>query len=56
MNGNKTQEMLQQVGHEMKNNPPSILAKTAKKKGAKASDKQRVASLLSKVRKAGGKV
>lgn len=39
---------------EMKANPPAILAKTAKKKGAKAANKQRIAIGLSKARKASG--
>lgn len=39
---------------EMKANPPAILAKTAKKKGKKAAEKQRVAIGLNKARKASG--
>jgi hypothetical protein len=52
----KSKKILKKVGHELKVNPPRILAKTAKKKGKKAAQKQRVAILLSKARKAGAKV
>ncbi len=40
--------MLEKMGHEMKVNPPKILAKTKKKFGAKRAEKQRKAILLSK--------
>jgi hypothetical protein len=49
-------QLLEKYGKEMKKNPPKILAKTAKKKGKKQAEKQRVAILLNKVRRAGGKV
>lgn len=52
----KSQSILKRVGHEIKTNPPRILAKTAKKKGAAAAKKQKVAILLSKARKAGAKI
>ena len=39
---------------EMKANPPAILAKTKRKKGAKAADRQRVAIGLAKARRASG--
>lgn len=52
----KSQKILKKVGHEIKTNPPRILAKTAKKKGKKQADKQRVAILLSKARKAGASI
>ena len=54
--GGKKKKILQSVGKELKNNPPRILAKTAKKKGKAAANKQRVAILLSKARKAGAKI
>lgn len=41
------------VGHEMKRNPPKIIAKTRRKKGAKAAGRQRTAIFLSKVRAEG---
>ncbi len=41
---------------EMKKNPPSVLAKTKKKKGAKQAEKQRIAIGLSKARQAGAKI
>ena len=40
----------------MKENPPSILAKTRKKKGAKAAESVRRAILLSKAREAGAHI
>lgn len=40
--------------NEIKANPPAILAKTAKKKGAKAANKQRVAIGLNKARRSSG--
>lgn len=46
---------VQKAGREMKENPPRILAKTRKKKGAAAANKQRVAIMLSKARAAGAK-
>lgn len=48
--------ILQDIGSELKDNPPSILQKTRKKKGKRAADKQRKAILLSKARKAGVKI
>ena len=42
---------LQAAGHEIKENPPAILEKTAKKKGKSAAKKQRIAILLSKARR-----
>lgn len=42
--------ILSRIGHELKENPPSILSKTRRKKGKKAAEKQRVAILLSKAR------
>jgi len=45
--------ILQSIGHELKENPPKILAKTRKKKGKKAAESQRRAILLSKGREAG---
>lgn len=47
---------LKGIGRELKNNPPKVLAKTLRKKGAKAAERQRVAILLSKARKQGIKV
>jgi len=48
--------ILEHIGHEMKVNPPRILAKTRKKKGAAQAENQRVAILLSKARKAGAHI
>lgn len=47
-----SRDALQAAGHEIKNNPPRILAKTRRKKGAKQAEKQRKAILLSKARAA----
>lgn len=44
------------IGHELKINPPSILAKTRHKKGKKAANKQRIAILFSKARARGANV
>ena len=48
--------ILQEVGHELKTRPPRVLAKTRRKKGAKASERQRKAILLSKARSKGARV
>ena len=48
--------LLSGIGKELKKNPPKILAKTRKKKGAKAANKQRIAILLSKAREAGANI
>jgi hypothetical protein len=47
------QAILESSFHEVKHNPPKILAKTRKKKGKKQAMKQRIAIALSKARKAG---
>ena len=52
----KTEETLESVGKELKNNPPKILAKTEAKFGPERAKKQRIAILLSKSRKRGAKV
>lgn len=48
--------VMEGMGHEMKMNPPKILAHTAQKFGAPRAEKQRVAILLNKARRAGVKV
>jgi hypothetical protein len=55
MAGTKDRAILESVGHELKANPPRALAKTRRKKGAKAANKQRVAILLSKARSKGAR-
>jgi len=45
--------IIQSVGHELKVNPPNVLARTRRKKGAKAANRQRTAIFLSKVRAEG---
>ena len=52
----KSKSLLQQMGHEMKVNPPRILAKTEKKFGAARAEKQRKAILLNKARRAGASI
>jgi hypothetical protein len=52
----KTQSLIQAAGHELKTNPPKILAKTAKKKGAAQANKQKIAIMLSKARAAGADI
>lgn len=46
------QSSLEAAGHELKENPPSVLAKTRKKSGAKRAEAQRRAIMFSKARKA----
>lgn len=48
--------VLADVGRELKRDPPEVLAKTRRKKGAGAAEKQRVAILLSKARERGAEV
>ena len=56
MKTSKTKKILKSVGHELKKNPPAIVKKTSKKKGASAGKKQSVAILLNKARAAGAKI
>jgi hypothetical protein len=48
----KSKDVLQSIGEEIKSNPPSVLASTRAKYGPMRAEKQRVAMLLSKARKA----
>ena len=52
----KKRAVLHRIGAELRDNPPRILEKTKKKKGAKAAERQRRAILLSKARRAGAKI
>lgn len=52
----RTQAILSSVGTELKDNPPSVLDKTARKYGQKRANKQRVAIMFSKAKKLGAKV
>lgn len=52
----KTRRILKSVGHELKKNPPKILAKTRRKKGKAAAERQRKAILLAKARKRGARI
>lgn len=42
---------IEAAGREIKEDPPAILAKTARKKGKAAAHKQKVAIMLSKARR-----
>jgi len=48
--GIKTQAKIEAAGHEIKENPPKILAHTRKKFGKKRAEKQKVAIMFSKAR------
>ena len=52
----KTSAILGSVGRELKENPPSVLATTRRKKGAVAAESQRKAILLSKARTRGARI
>jgi hypothetical protein len=52
----KTAMALSRAGKEMKKNPPSILAKTARKAGPMAAERQRKAIFLSKARAFGARI
>jgi len=52
----KNEMIIEEAGHEMKENPPKILAKTKRKFGAKRAEAQRKAILLSKARKQGARI
>jgi len=52
----RTARILESVGVELKDKPPSILEKTRRKKGTRAAEKQRVAILLNKARRRGARV
>lgn len=51
-----TAQILEGAGHEMKMNPPKILAHTTAKFGAKRAEAQRKAILLNKARRRGAKI
>lgn len=55
-NQTRTARILSGIGSELKENPPSILSETRRKKGKKAAAEQRTAILLSKARKAGADI
>ena len=52
----KSGTVLQRIGREMRDNPPSVLTSTRRKFGAKRAEAQRKAILLSKARKAGARI
>lgn len=51
MKSSKHSSMLERIGHEIKENPPGILAHTKEKFGPKRAESQRKAILLSKFRR-----
>lgn len=52
----KSRAAVEAAFSEVHANPPSVLAKTRKKKGAGAARKQSIAIALSKARQAGAKI
>lgn len=56
MASKRTARLLTGIGRELKENPPSVLEKTRKKKGVKAAEAQRRAILLSKARAMGADI
>ena len=52
----RTARLIQEMGHEVKHNPPAIVKHTARKFGKARAAKQRVAIMLSKARKAGADI
>lgn len=48
--------ILEAVGHELKENEPSVVSSTRRKFGEERAEKQRKAILLSKARKLGAKI
>lgn len=52
----RTARLLSGIGRELRDNPPSILEKTRRKKGKKRAEAQRHAILLSKAREAGADI
>lgn len=54
--GYKGKSIVHKMFSEIKQNPPAVLAKTRRKKGAARANKQRVAIGLSKARAAGVRI
>ena len=52
----RTARLLSRIGEEMSENPPAVLAKTQRKKGKAAAERQRRAILLSKARREGAQI
>jgi hypothetical protein len=52
----KTRQLVEAAGKEIKNNPPRVLKKTARKSGAKQAQRQKIAIMLSKARAAGANI
>lgn len=51
-----SKQIVEGMFHELKVNPPAILAKTRRKKGPAAAEKQRIAIGLNKSRTAGARL
>jgi len=51
-----TDQIIASTAREIKTNPPAILAKTERKFGAGAAERQRKAILLNKSRRAGARI
>lgn len=52
----KSERIIGAVGHELKENPPSVLGQTREKFGVKRAEQQRRAILLNKSRRAGARI
>jgi len=52
----KTKRVLEEVGHELKENEPSAVAKTRAKFGPARAARQKTAILLSKARSRGARI
>ena len=51
-----SQRKIQAAGHEVKKNPPRVLASTKRKFGARRAEQQRTAIVLNKARAAGARI
>ncbi len=56
MAGSKTQDVLEDVGKELKQNEPAVVTSTRRKFGPVRAEKQREAIMFSKARKLGASV
>ncbi len=52
----RTARILSEVGSELKENPPAILAKTKRKDGEAAAERQRRVMMFSKARREGARI
>ena len=52
----ESQRKIQTAGHEVKKNPPRVLASTRRKFGKRRAEAQRTAIVLNKARAAGARI